>query len=235
MLDPIISVLKTILDFFYNFTSSYGLSIILLTIFIRLILLPLTIKQTKSMKAIQELQPKLKELQEKYKNDKERLQKEVMSFYSENKVNPLSGCLPLLLQLPIMFALFQLLMNKALAVKFAKEQFLWISNLSKPDTVLIVLMVVSTYASQAMVAKDKQQKTMMLPMTMMMGVIALRLPAGVLIYWVVTNVWTLGQQYVQYGGMPSQQKESQTTKQILPSPEKPKKAKKNKTGGTKIK
>jgi len=191
------------------------------------------------MKAIQELQPKLKELQEKYKNDKERLQKEVMSFYSENKVNPLSGCLPLLLQLPVMFALFQLLMNKELAVRFAKEQFLWISNLSKPDTVLIVLMVASTYLSQAMVAKDKQQKTMMLPMTLMMGVIALNLPAGVLIYWVVTNVWTIGQQYVQYGGMPAFQEKhaepEQISKQVLPKAEKPKKAKKNKTGGTKTK
>jgi YidC/Oxa1 family membrane protein insertase len=197
ILNPIIDVLRAILNFLNSFLSSYGLSIVILSILIRIVLLPLTIKQTKSMKAMQELQPKLKELQEKYKDDKERLSKEMMSFYSDNKVNPLSGCLPLLLQLPIMFALFRMINDPKLAVLLAKEGFLWISNLAKPDIALVIAMVGTTYAQQAMITKDPQQKNMMLPMALLMGFIGFRLPAGVLLYWVTTNAFTMGQQYLQ--------------------------------------
>jgi YidC/Oxa1 family membrane protein insertase len=93
----------------YGFTGDYGWSIILLTVGLRLAMVPLTVKQTKSMAELQRIQPKIKQLQEKYKNDKEKLQEETLKFYQDNKVNPFGGCLPLLLQMPVFIALFQVL------------------------------------------------------------------------------------------------------------------------------
>lgn len=109
MLAPIEKLLFDILQFLHGLVGDYGLAIIGLTIVIRILLLPLTIKQTKSMYELQRIQPKIKALQEKYKNDKEKLQEETLKFYTENKVNPFGGCLPLLLQMPIFFALFRML------------------------------------------------------------------------------------------------------------------------------
>lgn len=97
------------LNWFFGWTRDYGVAIILLTVAMRIILIPLTIKQTKSMYEMQEIQPKLKALQEKYKKDKERLQEETLKFYQENKVNPFGGCLPLLIQMPVFIALFRVL------------------------------------------------------------------------------------------------------------------------------
>lgn len=109
MLDPIKDALFWVLQMLYGIVGDYGFAIIGLTILIRIVLLPLTIKQTKSMYELQRIQPKIKALQDKYKNDKEKLQEETLKFYTENKVNPFGGCLPLLLQMPIFFALFQML------------------------------------------------------------------------------------------------------------------------------
>jgi YidC/Oxa1 family membrane protein insertase len=109
VLEPIERFLFDVLQVLHGFVGDYGLAIICLTIVIRILLLPLTIKQTRSMYELQRIQPKIKELQEKYKNDKEKLQEETLKFYQENKVNPFGGCLPLLLQMPIFFALFRML------------------------------------------------------------------------------------------------------------------------------
>lgn len=109
MLAPIEKILFDILQALFGLVHDYGFAIILLTVAIRVILLPLTIKQTKSMYELQRIQPKIKELQEKHKNDKEKLQEETLKFYQENKVNPFGGCLPMLLQMPIFFALFRML------------------------------------------------------------------------------------------------------------------------------
>jgi YidC/Oxa1 family membrane protein insertase len=212
MLKPLQDLLLQLLNFFNQYVHNYGIAIILLTITVRILLLPLTIKQTRSLQAMQKIQPKLKKLQEKYKDDKEKLQKEMMKFYAENKVNPLSGCLPLLLQLPIFFALFRMLLgNKALQ----KASFLVIPSLSKsagdfslaasqaiPYDLLIILMVATTYYSQKMITTDPQQARMMVPMTLLMAFIAWRLPAGILIYWVTTNIWTIVQQYVTLRAQP---------------------------------
>ncbi|MEM2936389.1 MAG: YidC/Oxa1 family membrane protein insertase, partial [Candidatus Bathyarchaeia archaeon] len=109
MWNGIVGGLNFLLQAFYDLTGNYGIAIILLTLLVKLVLLPLTIKQTRSMIAMQKIQPEIKKLQEKYKDDRERLSQEMMKFYKENKVNPLGGCLPLLLQLPVFFALFTVL------------------------------------------------------------------------------------------------------------------------------
>jgi len=110
LLRPIQSGIEYVIVFLYNnVIANYGIVIILLTIIVRLVLTPLTISQTRSMARMQRLQPEIQELQKKYKDDKQKLQQETMEFYKKNNVNPLSGCLPLLLQLPVFFALFQAL------------------------------------------------------------------------------------------------------------------------------
>jgi YidC/Oxa1 family membrane protein insertase len=226
-LKPLIEFFTVILIFFYNLVHNYGLAIILLTILIRIFLLPLTVKQTKSMHEMQKLQPKLKALQEKYKNNKEKLQEEMMKFYSEHKVNPFGGCLPLLLQLPVFFALFQMLWRPkeflpvAYQDSFMKAVFLGtrlVNNPGKylppplgsatdpiaqlllpgiPYYILVVLMVVTTYLPSKMMGGDPQQEKMMLFMAAFMAFIAVQFPAGVLIYWITTNVLTMLQQYFQ--------------------------------------
>ncbi len=109
MLAPIEKFLFDVLQLLFGVVHDYGFAIILLTVAIRVLLLPLTIKQTKSMYELQRIQPKIKELQEKYKNNQEKLQEETLKFYQENKVNPFGGCLPMLLQMPVFFALFRML------------------------------------------------------------------------------------------------------------------------------
>lgn len=202
----LINILAAILTFFYAYVHDYGIAIILLTIAVRIFILPLTIKQTKSMYEMQKLQPKLKELQEKYKDNKEKLQQEMMKFYSENKVNPFGGCLPLILQLPIFFALFRMLMNNkellnatSLGLQLGLKPSLAFAHgivTFIPYLVLIILMAVTTYLPQKMMATDAQQQKMGLYMVPLMIFFAWSLPAGVLIYWVTTNIWTIAQQYV---------------------------------------
>ncbi len=142
ILKPLEDILIVILGFFYGYTHSWGWAIILLTVAVKIILFPLTAKQTKAALEMQKLQPKLKKLQEKYKHNKEKLQEEMMKFYRENKVNPLGGCLPLLLQLPIFFALFRMLIDKDKMVvlggkavrlydRLAESSFLWIGRLGE--------------------------------------------------------------------------------------------------------
>ncbi len=213
ILEPIIDILRQVLIFFNGYINSWGWSIILLTVIIKIVLLPLTIKQTKSMESMKKWQPEIKKLQEKYKNDKEKLGQETMKFYSENKINPFGGCLPLLLQLPVFFALFRLLgsgagANKEMFAKLAVTRFLGISSLTAipwksmksgndliPFGILIILMVISQYFMQKMMSTDPQQEKMLLPMTAFMVVIGLTLPAGVLIYWVTFNILAVVQQY----------------------------------------
>lgn len=177
--------------------------------------MPLTIKQTKSMQEMKRIQPKLKELQAKYKDNKEKLQEEIMKFYKEHKINPLSGCLPLLLQLPIMFALFRVLL--ALGKGDEKHNFLaamddislsaqqaWAAVGTEgltvlgtaPYLLLAVFMIGTTYWQSKMMSADAQQDRMMLFMSLFMAWLGWTLPAGVVLYLVVTNLWTIGQQYV---------------------------------------
>lgn len=197
--------------------GNYGVAIILLTIIMRMIILPLSIKQTKSMIAMQKLQPQLKEIQKKYKDDREKQGQEMMKLYKENKVSPLGGCLPLLLQLPIIFAVFDVLNSLSNPAKSAyvsiigespnlnflgmeineTGQKLWASGDYVQLIVLILLTVVTGYVSAKMMTTDPKQSKMMAMMPVLMGVFAWILPAGVTIYIIVTNVFTMVQQYIQ--------------------------------------
>lgn len=213
ILQPIQDVLMSSLQFFARITGDYGLGIILLTVAVRILLLPLTIKQTKSMQEMKRIQPKLKEMQAKYKDNKEKLQEEMMKFYKEHKINPLAGCLPLLLQLPIMFALFRVLLD--LGKGQAHNFLFFMDNISisagdalkemgalqaSPYLFLVAMMIGTTYLQSKMMSTDAQQDKMMIFMSIFMAYIGWTLPAGVLIYLVISNIWTIAQQYVSMRG-----------------------------------
>ncbi len=217
---PLGALLKIIYDLVVNVGvdfetfSAYGLTIIITTIIFRFMLLPLTLKQTKSMKKMQELQPKIQELQKKYKHDKEALNVKTMELYKENKVNPLGGCFPLLIQFPIIIGFFKVLrqpidyvFKNADLYASINKSFLWIKNLEDPDLwVLPVLAALTTYFSSKMMSannntsnnKSQAQSTQKI-MTYMMPLMILwfsrNFAAGLALYWVIGNLFQIGQQY----------------------------------------
>jgi YidC/Oxa1 family membrane protein insertase len=210
ILQPLIDLANSVLKFFHdNAGLSWGGAIIALTVCTRAILIPLTYRQLKSMRALQALQPQLKEIQEKYKNDKQRMQQEMMNFYKENKVNPFAACIPLIAQLPVFFALFQVLRHELPADIGCKAgecgeaaSFLFIPDLTAKATggVLIVLLVlyVGTQLVSGMVmavTADKSQRTMMFVLPFIFVPFVISFPAGLVVYWITTNTWTIGQQY----------------------------------------
>jgi YidC/Oxa1 family membrane protein insertase len=224
---PLIDVFEAVLKFFHNNIGvGWGLSIVLLTILIRALLVPLTLKQFHSMQALQRLQPELKALQAKYKDDKQRQQQELMKFYKENKVNPLGSCLPLVAQLPVFISLFYMLRSNLRkdicpAVQHSYQLahghgattpcgaghgagFLFIPDLTNKATggvliALILLYVGTQLASSLMMsssAMEKTQRQIMLFMPLFFVIFIISFPAGVILYWITTNSWTILQQYI---------------------------------------
>jgi len=182
---------------------TWGWSIVGLTVIVRLLMIPLTIKQIRSMNALRVLQPQIKEIQARYKEDKQRMQQEMMRFYKENKVNPFASCLPLLLQLPVFMSLFFLLNGTEFKeqVRATSEQgFLGIQDITEPATgitlvILMVLFIGSQMASTLVmsVTADKTQQRIMLLLPLVFAALVPNFPAGLLVYWITTNFWTLGQ------------------------------------------
>jgi YidC/Oxa1 family membrane protein insertase len=181
----------------------WGMSIIAMTVIVRLAIVPLTIKQIKSMNALRALQPQIKEIQEKYKGDRQAMNQAMMRFYQENKVNPFASCLPLLLQLPIFMSLFYLLRSTAFKEEAAGQGFLFITDLTAKAhgaelVVLMILFIGSQVASTMVmsVTVDKTQQRIMLMLPLFFAVLIPNFPAGLILYWITTNFWTLGQQLV---------------------------------------
>ncbi|HEU4600227.1 MAG TPA: YidC/Oxa1 family membrane protein insertase [Solirubrobacterales bacterium] len=213
ILQPLIDVANAVLQFFHdNAGLSWGMSIIALTVVTRALLIPLTYKQLKGMRALQALQPQIKELQEKYKNDKQRMQQEMMRFYKENKVNPFASCIPLVAQLPVFITLFYVLRHELPPDMGCPQaghcaaygaEFLFIHDLTAKATgsELIVLLVlyVGTQLLSGMVMSltaDKSQRTMMFLLPLIFVPFIINFPAGLILYWITTNIWTIGQQFV---------------------------------------
>jgi YidC/Oxa1 family membrane protein insertase len=227
----LIDAFDAVIRFFHDtFGFGWGLSIIALTVCVRAVLVPLTLKQFKSMQSLQRLAPEIKKLQEKYKDDKQRLNQEMMKFYQENKVNPFGSCLPLLMQMPVFISLFYMLRKdlkidicgpKERILEAAQQshttlqnigcdkvdpgsaKFLFIGDLTHSATgatliVLLALYVGSQLASSLLmsVTADKNQRTMMLALPFVFVLFVRTFPAGLLVYWITTNLWTVGQQYL---------------------------------------
>jgi YidC/Oxa1 family membrane protein insertase len=206
ILQPIIDVANSILEFFGETLGlGYGIAIIMLTFVTRIAILPLSLRQIKSMRALQAYSPQIKELNERYKDDPQRKQRELMAFYKENQINPLASCFPLLLQLPVFFALFQLLRSdefQSEVLAYGDPGFLFIPNLTEKATgaVLVVLMItyfVTMVASMAISAAQAEgaQRIMLFALPVIFTPFIINFPAGLIVYWITTNVWTIGQQY----------------------------------------
>src|SRR3954464_1846117 len=204
-LQPLVDLNDAILKFWHNSVGlSWGAAIIGLTVVVRAAILPLTFRQVRSMQALQRLQPEMKRIQERYKEDKQRQQQEMMKFYQEHGVNPLASCLPLLLQLPFFLSLFYLLRSSTFKEDIAgEEKFLFIPNLAKPLTghpaaliTMIVLYVVTQLISTMVstMSADPNQRRLMLALPFVFVIFVFRFQAGLLVYWVATNTWTIGQQ-----------------------------------------
>ncbi|MTI93896.1 MAG: membrane protein insertase YidC [Firmicutes bacterium] len=194
------------LAFFYSLTNDYGLSIILLTIAVRLITLPLSMKQIASTRAMQEIAPERKKLEEKYKDDKEKLNKATMELYKEKNINPLAGCLPLLVQFPVLISVFQVLRETELMAERIGEhfspEFMGLLDLSQTDPYFIIpiLAGLTTYVQTKQTSAQQPQQGGMGMMTMLMPFMivafSIGLPAGLPLYWLVGNLFSIGQHYI---------------------------------------
>ncbi|MBH0192995.1 MAG: membrane protein insertase YidC [Nitrospira sp.] len=189
---PIFSVLRSINEYTHN----YGVTIILLTVGIKLLFIPLQYKSYKSMKQMQEIQPKVLALQEKFKDDRERLNKELIKVYRDNKVNPVGGCLPMVLQMPVFVALFNILY---MTIDLRQAPLgLWIKDLSVQDPyyILPIIMGVSMLIMQKIqpTTMDPAQAKIMLLLPALMTFLFINFPAGLVLYWLTNNVLSIGQQ-----------------------------------------
>src|SRR5271154_422835 len=249
---PLISLFESILVFIHAHLvgGSWGLAIVLLTVLIRAGLVPLTYRQLKSMQEMQRLAPQMQEIKERYKDDKQRQQQELMKFYQENKINPLSSCLPLLLQLPVFISLFYMLRTDLkfdicgpqLREHYSRElhrhitknseiptnavkvmghtvkgltetgcnvvapgsaKFLFIPDITAKATGIVLVVLILLYVGSQIVSTlvatataDPNQRRLMLLLPLVFVVILYRYPAGLLVYWITTNLWTVGQQYL---------------------------------------
>jgi YidC/Oxa1 family membrane protein insertase len=204
---PFLTVLEDVLTFWHDLVGgSWGWAIILLTFTIRILILPLTFKSVKSMQKLQVLQPEMKKIQARYKDDKQRMNQEMMKFYQENKVNPLGSCLPLLLQIPFFIALFELLRSDSFQADIAgNAAFGPINDLAEPLTgqpVVLGFMIVLYVATQLIatmitsIGGDKTQQRIMMALPFVFVVFIINFEAGLIVYWITTNVWTIGQQLV---------------------------------------
>ena len=232
ILSPVIAVFQAVILFFHDTVGiGWGLAIIALTVVVRIVLLPLTVKQFRSMQALQTLSPQIKALQAKYKGDKQRLNQEMMKFYQENKVNPFGSCLPLVAQIPVFISLFYMLraplkidicgpesailaVGKAAtpptgldttycqAVDPGSAKFLFIPDLTAPSVGWVLILLLSLYVGSQLlssvlmaVSSDRNQKIIMLALPFVFVFFIKNFQAGLMVYWITTNLWTVGQQY----------------------------------------
>jgi YidC/Oxa1 family membrane protein insertase len=219
---PLIDAFEAVLVFFHDHVGlGWGTSIIALTVVVRAALLPLTIKQFKSMQGMQKIAPQMKELQKRYKDDKQRQQQELMALYKEHSVNPFGSCLPLVAQMPVFLSLFYMLrkdlrhdicpaINPAHVVnptpcgESDASQFLFIPDITNKATgivlaVLVILYIGSQLLSSVLMAsqiQDKNQRMLMIGMPFVFTLFIFGFPAGLIMYWITTNLWTVGQSYI---------------------------------------
>jgi YidC/Oxa1 family membrane protein insertase len=223
-LQPLIDVFETILQFFHDTVGlQWGWAIIALTLLVRAALLPLTFKQFHSMQRLAHLQPEMKKIQDKYKNDKERQNQEIMRFYRENKVNPLASCLPMVAQIPVFISLYYMLrtdlrqdicpeINGPGTPNFdhpipcgdgGDASFLFIPDLTNKATGAVLIALIVMYVGSQLFSTllmstttDRTQRMIFIALPFVFVTFVIRFPAGLLVYWITTNVWTIVQQSI---------------------------------------
>ena len=184
------------LKYFYGYVGNYGIAIIIVTIILKALFFPLTHKSYKSMKDMQKIQPKMAALKEKFKDDRDAMNKAVMELYREHKVNPMGGCLPMVVQIPVFFALYKALMF-SIELRHAPF-FLWVTDLADKDPYYVtpVIMGITMFVQQKMTPSqmDPIQQKMMLALPVVFTFMFLSFPSGLVLYWLVNNILTIGQQ-----------------------------------------
>jgi YidC/Oxa1 family membrane protein insertase len=200
VLTPLENVMKSVLDFFHGSVGlPWAWSIVALTILVRILIVPLMVKQIHSMQAIQKHGPQIKEIQKKYKGDRQKMNEEVMAFYKEHHINPAASCLPMLIQLPVFFALYLTLKHYSHHIRGSWLHV--VPNIADKPTahwsgyVLVAIYIGSQVASTFFMGAqmDKMQRNIFLLLPLIMITVVLRFPLGLLMYWMTTNLWTVGQ------------------------------------------
>ena len=211
--DAFIKTMMALLDYFKGFTGNYGWAIVLFAGLIKAVLYYPTQSQYKSMKEMQKIQPELKKLQDRYKKDPQKLQMEQMALFKKHNVNPLGGCLPIIIQMPILIGIFATIRKMAELGKFANETFLWIGgplsniypqlfggSLAQRDTLLLLIYGVSMFLSQKMTSTQTTdqgtQKMMSTIMPVMFTFLLWKFPSALILYWLVFNILSIVQQYL---------------------------------------
>lgn len=206
---PVVSVLGTVLEFFHGLGLEWWLSIAALTIVVRLLLFPLTVKQVRSMRAMQDLRPELDKIRGQYSNNRQRQQEEMMKLYQERSINPLGGCLPILVQMPIFIGIFYVIRQfggygdvEGTKPSFQDGGILWFTNLSEMDPYLIlpVVSALTMLAATEITAKnlEPQQRWIMRILPIGITFFLWSFPAGLFVYWITSNLVTFGQNYAIY-------------------------------------
>lgn len=206
---PVVSVLGTVLEFFHGLGLEWWLSIAALTIVVRLLLFPLTVKQVRSMRAMQDLRPELDKIRGQYSNNRQRQQEEMMKLYQERSINPLGGCLPILVQMPIFIGIFYVIRQfggygdtEGTKPSFQDGGILWFTNLSEMDPYLIlpVVSALTMLAATEITAKnlEPQQRWIMRVLPIGITFFLWSFPAGLFVYWITSNLVTFGQNYAIY-------------------------------------
>jgi len=205
---PFSRAILRVLVFLHGFVPNYGLVILLLSALVKVVFHPLTASSMKSMRAMQRIQPEIEKIRKKYESDPQKMNTAVFALYKENKVNPLGGCLPLLIQMPVLFSLYQVFLH---AIELRQAPFVaWINDLSAPDTlfsikgfpfpveirILPLIMFGSAILQQRMTPTDPRQAQTMQLMNVFLLVLFYNLPSGLVLYWTVTNLLTAAQQYL---------------------------------------
>ncbi len=210
ILAPLTNIEEWILERLHSIGLGWGLAIVGLVILVRLCTLPLVVRQFRSQRELREHMPEMKKLQERHKDDKQRLQKEMQAYYREHGINPLASFAPLLVQIPVFISLYFLMRKDVKSGLFGTDGFLFIPHLTeKPVGAVLIALILAYLASQitgslvATRAMKGGQKGLMLALPLLFVGVVARFPAGLAIYWITTSLWTLGQQLVMWRVQPN--------------------------------
>ena len=206
MLDPLFVLMGGTLSTFHDWGAPWWLSIMMLTIVVRTILFPITYRQVKSMRRMQELKPDMDRIRTEYKDDVQKQREEMAKLYQERKVNPLGGCLPVFIQLPIFIVLYYTIRHFDTLESFRTGGLLWFTDLTQPDHLFILpaLYVLTMMASQEITIRNTspQQAQLMRFLPVVFGIFLARFPSGLFVYWITSNCITFAQNYVIYYVLP---------------------------------
>src|SRR5215210_6149894 len=208
LLDPLFNLMGATLSTFHGWGAPWWLSIMMLTIIVRTLLFPITYRQVKSMRKMQELKPDMDRIRTEYKDDVQKQREEMSKLYQERKVNPLGGCLPVFIQLPIFIVLYYTIRHFDTLESFRTGGLFWFPDLTQPDHLFILpaLYVLTMMASQEITIRNTapQQRNLMRLLPIVFAFFLARFPSGLFVYWVTSNLITFAQNYVIYNVLPHQ-------------------------------